>query len=132
MKQLNWWLRGCGGKENLFPNQRGTAMERGRVAREPVDSEPSLLFDQTHALLENWVRRHLGSSEHERRVAQVAGSLFDLTQDLHDLSRRALWMLTAASLLHDVGRGFDPEDHAVAGADQIRSDRSLPLSSTMR
>ena len=112
-------------------------MDRATIARSESDFDSSPLSDPTlsdpaHAALEAWVRRRLGDSGHERRVANIARAIFDLTQDLHDLSRRARWTLIAAALVHDVGRCADHEDHARAGADMILADASLPLSPTAR
>ena len=107
-------------------------MDRATIARTESDPDSSPLSDPAHALLESWVRRRLGDSGHERRVANIARALFDLTQDLHDLSRRARWTLIAAALVHDVGRASNNEDHARAGADMVMSDASLPLSPTAR
>ncbi len=107
-------------------------MDRAAIARAESDSDSAPLSDPTHALLESWVRRRLGSSEHERRVAHIAGAIFDLTQDLHDLSHRARWTLIAAALVHDVGRAVDPEDHARIGANIVLTDSALGVSPTTR
>lgn len=107
-------------------------MDRAAIARSESDADSSPLSDPAHAALEFWVRRRLGDSGHERRVANIARALFDLTQDLHDLSRRARWTLIAAALVHDVGRSADDQDHARAGADMITLNAALPLSPTAR
>jgi exopolyphosphatase/pppGpp-phosphohydrolase len=107
-------------------------MERATIPGRRFNSQSSPFSDATHIHLETWVRRRLGSSDHERRVAQIAGAMFDLTQEMHDLSRRARWTLIAAAVVHDVGKGIDRDDHARAGADALLSDPTLPLSSTVR
>src|SRR5260370_26349860 len=111
--------------------ERGNAMDRATIASYTPESDfTPALSDATHGVLEAWARRRLGSTGHERRVAQIAGALFDLTQDMHDLSRRAGWTLIAAALVHDVGRAANPDDHARAGANLLLTDATLPLSPT--
>jgi len=108
-------------------------MDRATIARSTPESDfKPPLSDATHRALESWARRRLGSTGHERRVAQIAGALFDLTQDMHDLSRRAGWTLLAAAIVHDVGRAANPDDHARAGANLLLTDAALPLSPTTR
>jgi exopolyphosphatase / guanosine-5'-triphosphate,3'-diphosphate pyrophosphatase len=106
-------------------------MERGTIARRGAESTAPL-SDVSHQSLEFWVRRRAGGSDHERRVAQIAGALFDLTQDLHDLSHRAQWTLVAAALVHDVGKSVDSDDHARIGANILLTDPHLELSPTSR
>ena len=65
----------------------------------------------------DWVSNQLDGIRHERRVAAIACSLFDLTLPLHDLGRGDLRMLKLAAYLHDVGRSVQNENHAVIGAD---------------
>jgi exopolyphosphatase/pppGpp-phosphohydrolase len=112
--------------------ERGHAMDRAAIARAESESDSAPLSDPTHISLETWVRHRLGASDHERRVAHIAGAMFDLTQDLHDLSHRARWTLIAAALVHDVGRAVDPEDHARIGANILLTDPALGLSPTTR
>ena len=102
-------------------------MERAAFARSSVSPEPSASPDPIHEQLDRWVHKQLGATAHERRVAQIAGAMFDLTRDLHGLDPRAKWLLTAGALVHDVGRGTDPEDHARIGAEAILDDPTLPL-----
>jgi len=107
-------------------------MERATIARTESQPASSSLPDATHRSLESWVRRRAGSTDHERKVAQIAGALFDLTQDLHDLSHRAQWTLIAAALVHDVGKSVDNDDHARIGANILLTDPQLDLSPTSR
>jgi exopolyphosphatase/pppGpp-phosphohydrolase len=132
MKQRKMVLAASAEVADHFSVERGTAMERAAFARSPVSSESTAPFDSNHEQLETWVHKHLGAVAHERRVAQIAGAIFDLTRDLHQLDRRAHWMLIAAALVHDVGRGTDPEDHARIGAEAIFSDLRLPLTTSVR
>jgi exopolyphosphatase/guanosine-5'-triphosphate,3'-diphosphate pyrophosphatase len=106
-------------------------MERAAIARTESESASSL-SDPSHQSLELWVRRRAGASDHERRVAQIAGALFDITQDLHDLSHRARWTLIGAALVHDVGKSVDSDDHARIGANILLTDPKLELSPTSR
>src|SRR5665213_3343612 len=80
--------------------QRGHAMDRQAIARPSSDLCAFALTESLHTRLEGWTRRRLGKTDHERRVAQVAGALFDLTHDLHNLSRRSRSILLAAALVH--------------------------------
>jgi exopolyphosphatase/guanosine-5'-triphosphate,3'-diphosphate pyrophosphatase len=105
-------------------------MERAISSRPSVRTESGL--DRAHEELESWAARFLGDTAHERRVAQISGAMFDLLTDLHKLDRRAQWALTAAALIHDVGRGIDADDHANAGAGAILKDPSLRLSDPER
>jgi exopolyphosphatase/pppGpp-phosphohydrolase len=72
-----------------------------------------------------WTAEHLDSLEHERRVARVASTLFDLTQPHHGLRFFHRHILRAAALVHDVGRSIDKPNHPFAGARMILRDRSL-------
>lgn len=80
----------------------------------------------------NWVSNQLGGIRHERRVAAIARSLFDITLPLHDLTRGDLRLLTAAAYLHDVGRSMNDKDHPAIGARMIRRDKTLPLKKRQR
>lgn len=107
-------------------------MDRAALSPRPiVRAELSPRADSLH-VLSLWTRRKLGSIDHERRVLQIAGALFDLTRDLHALGHRERWLLSAAALVHDVGRAVDPAEHARIGAEMILSDPSLDLSSEDR
>jgi exopolyphosphatase/pppGpp-phosphohydrolase len=135
MKQRKMVLAASAGPQQYphqqqHPHRRAAAMERAVSSRPSVQTEPN--SDPAREELEAWAGDLLGSTAHERRVAQICGALFDLTADLHKLDRRALWALTAAALVHDVGRGIDAGDHARAGADAILKDPSLRLSSPDR
>jgi exopolyphosphatase / guanosine-5'-triphosphate,3'-diphosphate pyrophosphatase len=80
----------------------------------------------------NWVSSQLGGIRHERRVAAIARSLFDVTLPLHDLTRSDLRLLKLAAYLHDVGRSINNKNHPAIGTRMIRRDRSLPLKKRQR
>lgn len=85
------------------------------------------------ASVERWVRRRLGRVDHERRVAEVSATVFDLTAPLHGLDRAAdARLLRLASLVHDVGRSIDDAEHPAIGAALLLKDTALPLSATER
>ena len=107
-------------------------MDRQTIARPSSDLSAFTLTESLHVTLETWARRRLGKTDHERRVAQIAGALFDLTHDLHNLSRRNRSLLLAAALVHDVGRSEDADDHATTGAQMIFEDPRLPLAPSQR
>lgn len=107
-------------------------MDRATLARPRSASEKPSSAPHPHHRLESWARRRLGNVDHERRVFQIAGTLFDLTRDLHGLGRRSHWALGAAAWLHDVGRSVDPKTHEVVGAEMILSDVALALPTDAR
>ena len=107
-------------------------MDRQTIARPSSDLAAFTLTESLHITLESWAKRHLGKTDHERRVAQIAAAMFDLTNDLHNLTRRGRSMLVAAALVHDVGRSEGADDHEIVGAQMIFSDPRLPLSPSQR
>ncbi len=80
-----------------------------------------------HAL-SRWVARQLGGIEHERRVAAIASTLFDLTVPLHHLHGEERRLLHMAAMVHDVGRAVDDDNHPQEGAKMVRRQRDLPLT----
>jgi exopolyphosphatase/guanosine-5'-triphosphate,3'-diphosphate pyrophosphatase len=50
-------------------------------------------------------------SEHAKLVAHLAGSLFEQTQDVHNLEHDDKLLLEVASLLHDIGHFINTVDH---------------------
>lgn len=103
-------------------------MDRAMLSPRPTVSLPLGYRPDSLRALAAWAGRRLGCVEHERRVLQIAGALFDLTRDLHRLKQAERWLLSAAALLHDVGRAVDPAEHERIGAEMILSDLSLDLS----
>jgi exopolyphosphatase/pppGpp-phosphohydrolase len=97
---------------------------------------PSQPFEHAHstghARVERWVRRRLGNIDHERRVAEIALTLFDLTAPLHRLGTGERRMLKLAALVHDVGRSVDADGHAKHGAAMLLADTSLPITAAER
>jgi exopolyphosphatase/pppGpp-phosphohydrolase len=79
-----------------------------------------------------WTAARLDTLEHERRVARVASTLFDLTQPLHELRFFHRHLLRAAALVHDVGRSVNKDEHPLAGARMILRDRSLRATESDR
>ena len=85
------------------------------------------------AAVEKWVRRRLGQTDHELRVAEICATVFDLTAPLHRLeSKQHLRLLRLAGLVHDVGRSVDDAEHPAHGAAMILSEDSLPLAAIER
>jgi hypothetical protein len=84
------------------------------------------------AWFQEWASGHLGNVRHERRVANIVCSLFDITRPLHDLSRSDLQILKIAALVHDVGRSVDTKTHPSIGASMIRRNAELPLKKSQR
>ena len=82
--------------------------------------------------VEKWVARKLGEAAHERRVATVAGSMFDLTAPLHGLGAGERRLLLLGALVHDVGRCVDIENHPAEGAAMILTDEKLPCAAQCR
>jgi len=94
-----------------------------------VHSLPAFTREET---IRSWVRRKLGTVEHEVRVARVAKTLFDVTQRWHGLGNSDCRLLSFAALLHDVGRVGGEEGHAKRGAEMILKNTCLPLGDTER
>jgi exopolyphosphatase/pppGpp-phosphohydrolase len=84
------------------------------------------------AIVRDWVRRKLGSVDHELRVAHLAGLLFDLTQKRHGLGAGERRLLMLGALTHDVGRAVADEGHEQIGARMLTENGTLPLSETER
>jgi exopolyphosphatase/pppGpp-phosphohydrolase len=82
--------------------------------------------------LRDWVRRKLGSVQHELRVGRVAATIFDLAQRWHGMGSTESRLLIMAALLHDVGRVGGEKKHAQRGAAMILENSSLPLTSSER
>jgi exopolyphosphatase/pppGpp-phosphohydrolase len=85
------------------------------------------------AAVARWVSRRLGGVAHERQVAAVASSLFDLTRPLHGMGAADRRLLRLAALVHDVGRAVDKAEHPAVGAAMLLdAGAALPLASTER
>lgn len=82
--------------------------------------------------VERWVARRLRTVDHERRVADISTTLFDLTWPLHRLGADALHLLRLAAVVHDVGRSIDDETHPEEGARMLLAEPHLPLSTSER
>ena len=95
-------------------------------------SEPNLSSDATFAATERWVARHLGTCGHERRVAAVAATLFDLAAPVHALAESDRRLVQLGALVHDVGRSRGEENHPADGAAMVLAASSLPLSDVER
>lgn len=83
-------------------------------------------------MTERWSQRRLGKIDHERRVCQIAVSLFDLTQTFHRLDLHEKRLLELASIVHDIGRKLDDKQHPAVGSKMILADNWLPLSDAER
>lgn len=79
-----------------------------------------------------WVKRYLGRTGHERRVAAIASRMFDLTASRHRLGEDYRTLLRQAAIVHDVGRHWNDADHPQEGAFLLLADGSAPLSPTQR
>jgi len=80
----------------------------------------------------HWTLDRLDSIDHEKRVADWANQLFDLTIDRHGLDESYRPILQMAAIVHDVGRAEEDEDHPKIGAKWIRDDRALDLPKNVR
>jgi exopolyphosphatase/pppGpp-phosphohydrolase len=83
-------------------------------------------------LAEQWVRRQLRNIAHERRVAAIASTIFDLTRAKHKLTLSEKRLLLLGAVLHDVGRKISVRRHPAVGARLIRKSTSLSLSPAER
>jgi len=76
---------------------------------------PPAMRDAMHLqqqAMQRWVRRQLGSIDHERRVMEIGLKIFDLTWPLHGLDRGERRLLQLAAVVHDVGRAVDEDTYA--------------------
>src|SRR5687768_3720081 len=87
---------------------------------------------EKHRALQRWAQRRLGTLEHERRVADIAATLFTLTSPRHVLDAAQRRLLAMAATVHDVGRVDGEDGHEIAGAKMLLRDESLPLTGTER
>lgn len=101
----------------------------GSVMSSDLLREPNCL--KFHALA-RWVKGHLKTIDHERRVAGIAARLFDLTGLKHGMTAEDLRLLRLAAMVHDVGRVQDVELHPEIGAEMVRRDQALPLTNPER
>src|ERR1035437_1233729 len=83
-------------------------------------------------MLREWVRRKLGSIDHEVRVAKVARMLFGLTRRWHGLAASEENLLGLAALVHDVGRAFGDDNHARVGAKMVLENERLTATERRR
>src|SRR5689334_157691 len=93
------------------PAPRPLPPRKNGMPTDPDLSHPKL------AAADRWAAERLGGSAHERRVASIAATLFDLTAALHELGSIAdRRLLQVAALVHDVGRRDGKDGHPAAGA----------------
>src|SRR4051794_141054 len=83
-------------------------------------------------MTERWAQRRLGKIDHERRVNEIALSLFELTQSFHRLDAHDKRLMELASIVHDIGRKVDVKDHPLVGSKMILADDWLPLNESER
>jgi exopolyphosphatase/guanosine-5'-triphosphate,3'-diphosphate pyrophosphatase len=83
-------------------------------------------------LTERWAQRRLGKIDHERRVCEIASTLFDLTQPFHRLDIYEKRLLELASIVHDIGRKVDVKHHPLIGSKMVQADEWLPLNESER
>jgi exopolyphosphatase/pppGpp-phosphohydrolase len=90
------------------------------------------LTSDKHRAVQRWTQRRLGTLEHERRVADIADTLFRITSTRHDLDAAHRRLLAMGATVHDVGRCDGEDGHEIVGAKMILRDESLPLSGAER
>ena len=93
--------------------------------------EPAAAAEK-HRLVSRWAHRRLGTLAHERRVSEIASTLFRLTAPRHDLTAAHRRLLALAAVVHDVGRVDGEDGHEVVGAKMLLRDESLPLTDAER
>lgn len=98
------------------------------MATERRDTQSS----EKEQLTERWAQRRLGRIGHERRVAAIASTLFDLTRELHELSASHRRLLRLGAIVHDVGRSVEDRRHPAIGAEMLMEDSHLPITNQDR
>ena len=103
-----------------------------RIGPAGVDVTKRDLSCPVQASLQRWVRKALGTIDHEMRVADIATDLVDVLGGVHQLGSEDLRLLRWAAIVHDVGRAVCDDTHPEEGAKLLRSEKSLPLSPVER
>lgn len=82
------------------------------------------------------IRRFAGQCrcemEHAEQVTRLSRLLFDRLSSLHHLDREHLFLLTCASLLHDIGWMQGGKGHHKASMEFILQETTLPLDNWQR
>ncbi len=74
------------------------------------------------------MKRYDPDHTHALQVERLAGMLFDLLADLHQMKESERRLLGMAALLHDIGWSQPSRPHHKASMDLILSDTTLPLT----
>jgi exopolyphosphatase/guanosine-5'-triphosphate,3'-diphosphate pyrophosphatase len=85
-----------------------------------------------HHAMRRWVQRHLGTIDHEDRVARIAARLSQITAARHNLPPSDTGLLGLAAFVHDVGRSIDDATHPRQGARMLLREPRLPISDQER
>lgn len=75
-----------------------------------------------------WVKRKIGSCEHETRVRAIAVELFQLVRDHLGLTDADGRLLRLAALTHDIGRSISEKNHPEEGAALLLGTTLLEMS----
>ena len=90
------------------------------------------LPDRRELAVEHWVRRRLVRISHERRVVDIATTLFDLMEEFHRLQPEQRRLLRLGAWVHDVGRSVEDKRHPAIGAALLLEDDRLPITRSDR
>lgn len=103
------------------------ALREGIVLDAIRRHDPAELSDDPRALrsasVHGLARRCNSDEAHARKVADLALTLFDRTQELHGLGAEDRELLEHAALLHDIGEHVSPSGHHKHGAYLVQHGR---------
>jgi exopolyphosphatase/guanosine-5'-triphosphate,3'-diphosphate pyrophosphatase len=79
-----------------------------------------------------FAQKYHDNNQHSEQVTLLAERLFDLLEPVHGIAVEYKWLLSAGSILHDIGWIQGQSKHHKASMEMILSDKTLPLGSQDR
>lgn len=98
------------------------------LVHQDVQLEQSFSSEETLASVQKIAETYDPDIKHSKQVTELALSLFDQTQSLHQLTEKDRLLLQYASLLHDIGWSKGQKGHHKSSLLLIFNEPSLPFS----